>query len=75
MKIEVEQRPTLQDGRPGAVYLRLVGNDGELKGAVTVWPRFEAQPFSDVFQVEVWKLKHPTEGSRYEGSLDIKVEI
>jgi len=71
MKIEVEQRPSLQDGRPGAVYLRLVGNDGELKGSVSVWPRFEARPFSDVFQVEVWKVG-------FRGNipgLDIKVEI
>ena len=69
MKIEVEKTPAVQRGRPGAVHLRLVGDDGETKGFVSVYPRFEKPPFSDTFRVEIHK------GDMISSDVDIRVNV
>lgn len=72
MKIEIQQEPPLQEGRPGAVYLLLIGSDGRTKGVVSVCavmkPVFRAA--EEEFRVGVTSgdttLSHP---------IDIKVSI
>jgi len=53
-KIKVEESPAIQEG-PGSVHLLLIGDDGETKATVSVYPKFEKPPFTDTFRVEIHK--------------------
>lgn len=54
-KIEIARGQTLQGGRPKSAHIKLIGNDGELKGYISIYPRFEKPPFTDTFKVEIHK--------------------
>jgi len=54
-KIEIEEFPAIQVGRPKSVHLKLVGDNGETKAVIDVYPRFEKPPFTDTFRVEIHK--------------------
>ncbi len=61
MKIEVEQNEPIQEGKPGAVFVKLIGNDGNTKGLIEVYPvhRPTAEN-SDDFQVHLYSIiSHP----------------
>ncbi len=53
--IEIQRTPSLQEGRPDAVHILLISDNGEVKAAIDVWPRFEKPPFTDAFRVEIHK--------------------
>jgi len=54
-EIKVEKSPAIQKGRPGSVHLLLIGDDGETKATVMVYPKFEKPPFTDTFIVRINK--------------------
>lgn len=69
MNIEIERFPNLQSGTPGAVIIKLIGSDKELKGSVCIYPRWHAPGEAERFQVEVNK------GSGSFPDIDIKLQI
>ena len=67
--IIVERTPELQIGRPRGVRILLVGDKGETKGFVSIYPRFEKPPFTDTFRIEI------TKGGPIFPETDIRVTI
>lgn len=53
--IEIERTPAIQEGRPEPAFIKLIGNDGEVKAAIEIFPRFEKPPFTDTFKVRIHK--------------------
>lgn len=53
-EIEIERIPRVQESRPESVHIKLIGNDGQVKGVISVWPLIKpiAQN-NDEFRVEV----------------------
>ena len=54
MDIEVERGIATQRGRPKSVFIKLIGNNGDVKAVVTVSPKFTAKKDDDTFHIEVW---------------------
>lgn len=49
--IEVQRGPQLQEGKPQSVHILLIGNDGNSKAVIHIYPKFEHD--SDRFRVEI----------------------
>ncbi len=53
-EIEIERTPRIQESRPEPVHIKLIGNDGQVKGIVSVWPVLKPiAENNDQFRVEV----------------------
>lgn len=68
-RIEIERLPSQLEGVPDPVILKLIGDNGEVRGAVTVWPLLVTK-HGENFRVEVW-----SGGSPLDRPLDIRVVI
>jgi len=54
-KIDIERGYSYQKGRPRPVYIKLIGDNEELKAFISIVPRFEKPPYTDTFRVEIHK--------------------
>ena len=51
MDIEIKRGTQLQEGKPESVSLLLIGDDGNTKAYISVYPKFLKD--SDLFRVEI----------------------
>ena len=60
MDIEVERGAKVYNTKPESVYVRLIGNNGEVKGFIAVFPKVAlASANDDTFHIEVVKGFNP----------------
>jgi len=56
MEIEIKKNPSLQKGKPGSVHLLLLDDNNEVRGTVSVHPKFtHPKEESQEFRVEINK--------------------